>query len=86
MNKSSLGIKLDKLFIIDKSNGKTIASFNISAKLYTLLSKLKTPTLQKVKEKFEQAGIRFPFTDNILNRYYKPDSKDSYEFKLKRIR
>lgn len=86
MNKSSLGIKLDKFFIIDKSSGKVIASFNIPAKLYTSLSKLKTPTLQKVKEKFEQAGIRFPITDNILNKYYKPDSKDSYEFKLKRIR
>lgn len=86
MNRNSLGIKLDKLFIIDNKSGKIVASFNIPAKLYTMLSKLKAPTLRKIKEKFERAGIHFPFSDFALNKFYEADNPERYKFNLKRIR
>lgn len=78
--------KLDKLIIKNISTGKIIASFNISAKCYTRLSKLKTPTLRTVKSTMESAGFDFPLSDYMLDNYFDSDNPSSFEFKLKRIR
>lgn len=72
---------LDKLFIRRQDN-TLLASFVVDAKHFKNLARIKTCTLQELKNYCNKTNYKFPISDYLFEHYYNKDEQVNLELRI----